>query len=362
MRKLFLTLFSFLTLASAAQDWQKIAMVNTYATADELLADGDDDEIVAWTWLGGQGCNNYIAASQLATADLSGYKCLWIAIDRATGQDASALTELLQDEGFTPESVAALKQWYAGGGNLLLTNHATMAMTWFGRASVYPQNYGSSAGSDNSDIFYAMLTYGKDPNAEHVLVHQETDQLYEYIEKLPTGDRDDTWCIALLGGDYKEDHNCFWHFDTSDFPVKIPYEELDGFCDNGWYEKIGLVSDVYGIDMLATWAHINDFYGGAICRWKPISDDPYGHTEYKGTAITIGIGAYEWNVNSGYNPYQQNIEQLTRNALAELAPTATAIKAVDTARETPCHNLAGQRVGSSYKGLVIKDGKKIFSK
>ena len=36
---------------------------------------------------------------------------------------------------------------------------------------------------------------------------------------------------------------------------------------------------------------------------------------YRGRFIANGLAAYEWNQNSGANPYQHNIEQLTTNIL-----------------------------------------------
>ncbi len=46
--------------------------------------------------------------------------------------------------------------------------------------------------------------------------------------------------------------------------------------------------------------------------------EAYPNAEFKGTAIAIGIGAFEWNQNNGENTYQGNIEKITFNALEYL--------------------------------------------
>jgi hypothetical protein len=42
------------------------------------------------------------------------------------------------------------------------------------------------------------------------------------------------------------------------------------------------------------------------------------NNNFKGTAIAIGVGGFEWNQNSGLNIYQKNIEDITKNALEYL--------------------------------------------
>ena len=71
--------------ATHAADFDKIAMVGSYASYEELLSAGDDDEIAAAQWFNNYE-GTYISTAEIAdgTADLSQYKPLWIAIDRLT--------------------------------------------------------------------------------------------------------------------------------------------------------------------------------------------------------------------------------------------------------------------------------------
>lgn len=152
----------------------------------------------------------------------------------------------------------------------------------------------------------------------------------------------------MIGKVEKENDYCFWHFDASDFPVANNMKNVtDGTkFENEWIEKftypyavqysnqINSVYTVYGVQPLATGYSITDYYGGVIARFYPInfSSVSVAHNdytgEYKGTAITVGTGYYEWNIKSGTNEYKSNIEQLTANALKELTSTAPANETV----------------------------------
>jgi hypothetical protein len=62
--------------------------------------------------------------------------------------------------------------------------------------------------------------------------------------------------------------------------------------------------------VLATWQQVTDYqYAGIV---------DFHETGSYGECIAIGVAAYEWNQNSGTNPYQANIRRLTKNALDKL--------------------------------------------
>jgi hypothetical protein len=83
--------------------------------------------------------------------------------------------------------------------------------------------------------------------------------------------------------------------------------------------KLTTWESTHNVTALGSWGQVQDYFGAAIARWNPT-------TTYKGTCITIGVGAYEWNIKNGTNPYQANIERMTKNALDELKDGQTALK------------------------------------
>ncbi|MDE6134789.1 MAG: DUF4960 domain-containing protein, partial [Muribaculaceae bacterium] len=58
---------------------------------------------------------------------------------------------------------------------------------------------------------------------------------------------------------------------------------------------------------LATWGHVRDHCVAGLVEFNANAEH--------GRCIANGLAAYEWNQNSGVNPYQHNIEQLTTNIL-----------------------------------------------
>ena len=59
--------------------------------------------------------------------------------------------------------------------------------------------------------------------------------------------------------------------------------------------------------VLATWGHVRDHCVAGLVEF-------YANANH-GRCIANGLAAYEWNQNSGPNPYQHNVEQLTSNIL-----------------------------------------------
>lgn len=63
--------------------------------------------------------------------------------------------------------------------------------------------------------------------------------------------------------------------------------------------------------ILGTWSGITDYFMMA-------NFETYPNSQFKGTSIAIGVGAFEWHQNNVVNPYQKNIEDITRNAIEYL--------------------------------------------
>ena len=82
-----------------AADFDKVVMVGSYASYEELQANGDDDEKAAAEWFNNYG-GKYVSTAEIAdgTADLSNYQAIWIAIDRVTTDINTFRSECLGGE------------------------------------------------------------------------------------------------------------------------------------------------------------------------------------------------------------------------------------------------------------------------
>ncbi len=335
--------------ATQAADFDKVVMVGSYASYDELLSTGDDDERAAAEWFNSYG-GKYISTAEIAdgTADLSNYQAIWIAIDRVVAQPFEQATTadyiasfrnncLGGEKGFLNETVkTAITDFYKNGGNLLLTNHACILLKDFGRIDRDPENVTFAEGVDNQDIIDVNVVLGTWADAPQTF-DRSNDPLFDGItmETAQRPNGKEYKVFHMTGPGWKEDHNCFWHLDDA-------YDgDATGNGDVNHYQ--GLYSQ-WQVTPLGMWPHIEDYYGGAIARWD-------ANDTYQGKCITIGIACYEWNQNNTTNPYQGNIERLTYNALNELSPDGTGA-AVETIEE------AEEIVGTTYytlQGIEIKD-------
>ena len=335
--------------ATQAADFDKVVMVGSYASYDELLSTGDDDERAAAEWFNEYG-GKYISTAEIAdgTADLSNYQAIWIAIDRVVAQPFEQATTadyiasfrnncLGGEKGFLNETVkTAITDFYKNGGNLLLTNHACILLKDFGRIDRDPENVTFAEGVDNQDIIDVNVVLGTWADAPQTF-DRSNDPLFDGItmETAQRPNGKEYKVFHMTGPGWKEDHNCFWHLDDA-------YDgDATGNGDVNHYQ--GLYSQ-WQVTPLGMWPHIEDYYGGAIARWD-------ANDTYQGKCITIGIACYEWNQNNTTNPYQGNIKRLTYNALNELSPDGTGA-AVETIEE------AEEIVGTTYytlQGIEIKD-------
>jgi hypothetical protein len=116
---------------------------------------------------------------------------------------------------------------------------------------------------------------------------------------LETFPEDQRKIIKLIGPGYREDHN---------FVLWIG--DYYGIGNNNEQVYSNLFNDAK-IRHLGTWSFVNDY-------WMMANFETMPNNNFKGTAIAIGIGGFEWNQNSGLNIYQKNIEDITKNALEYL--------------------------------------------
>lgn len=268
----------------------KMAYLMTAPTIQQLP---DDDERAAASWFVTQENAELIQPSQLADLDADIYSVLWIEIDRV---GLPLGWQNLPAEIVSDETIAALRRYTANGGSLYLSNMATQLTVPLGIVpeTMAPTTYGNGDGSIGTDVWTInpylgwMFRDGGDQGFYDRTSHPvyagitlEDPNNYGYNN------------IPLIGPGQREDHNCLW--------------------DCNIYGKGGQIDVIKNFEVttnslvLATWGHVQDHCVAGLVEF-------YANAEH-GRCIANGFAAYEWNQNSGQNPYQHNVEQLTKNIL-----------------------------------------------
>ncbi|MCF0219540.1 MAG: DUF4960 domain-containing protein [Muribaculaceae bacterium] len=266
----------------------KMAYLMTAASIAELP---DDDERAAATWFIAQENAELIWPEQIADLDADLYPVIWIAIDRV-GQPWGWENLPVSDAA----TLDALRQYSANGGSLFLSNMATMLTVPLGFVpdEMQPTVYGNGDGGSGDDVWVINPQLGwmfreggdqgyydrKDHPVYNGLTFEDPNN-YGYPN------------LPLIGPGQREDHNCLW--DCNIYGKGAQIDVIKNF-------EVTTNSLV-----LATWGHVQDHCVAGLV-------DFYANAEH-GRCIAMGLAAYEWNQNSGTNPYQGNIEKLTKNIL-----------------------------------------------
>ena len=288
-----------------------IGFLSAYATPEELISNGDDDEACAWLWLK----EEYPSAAYIYFGDITDaaqldpYRVLfWMRDLENVGEDAVwAMPACVQDA--TP----AVREWYANGGNLLLWSHATAYIGTLGRIDLdmmrnNDRSIGTGAGGWNGDTWKMAVSlhpgsrFKKDASSHPIFKGLETE----------TTDR--TKLIAFKGPGWTEDHNCLF-FNWPSILTGIGNQEEA--CYNA-------VTEQFGLYPLGTWDSQIDWVS-QMNVWEA----QQGNTEFKGTVILIGNGGCEFSMKnadgtpdiSAYpknNIYQENVLTLAKNSLEYL--------------------------------------------
>lgn len=237
----------------------------------------DDDEQAAYDWFHnsykpGHGLEKVVfTPDNISNLKANDVKVLWIPINRQGNNIADVQPSAIYDH------VETLKKYVQDGGNLYLTNHATLLVSEIGRiAEQYKPNtvtYAAAAG--NSDAWGVNPRFADMDYRGHVL--------YSGFE---AGSEELNY--FLNSGTPKEDHNCLWT-NVSDYKK---------FIENTTSHILG------------KWS-----YNGETNNFGVVEFMPKG--VYKGTILCNGLAAYEWNCNG--NKYVDNIKKFTENSISYLA-------------------------------------------
>lgn len=290
-----------------------IGFLSVYATPEELLAQGDDDEASAWLWLHEEyPTAQFVSFADIKSADtLEPYRVLFWLRD-IEGENVS------EDEVFTMPAVVesatpAIRQWYADGGCLLLWSHATVYVGAIGRLDMAmlrdnDHTIGTGVGGMNPDVWNMAVSLN--PGGKFTKDHSD-HPIYRGLE---VTSNDFCRLIAFKGAGWTEDHNCLFF----NIPAALTGK---GNQDEACYNEL---TRVYGIYPLGTWDSQIDFVS-QLNVWEA----QQGNTEFKGTILCIGNGGCEFSMKNPdgtpdisahpkNNPKQENVLTLARNSLEYL--------------------------------------------
>ena len=288
-----------------------VGFLSIYATPEDLIANGDDDEASAWLWFKSEyPTGKFVSFSSITSQDVvDPYRVLWWIRD-LEGVDEKAVFTM-------PDAVQAatpyIQSWYKDGGSMLLWGHAIPFAASVGRIQLdwisgNDHAIGTGKGGYNGDVW--KMAVQLNPGSKFV-VDMSSHPIYKGIDCETSGR---TKLIAFKGAGWTEDHNCLF--------FNLP-SQLTGLGnqDLACYTTL---TETYGIYPLGTWDSQIDWVS-QLNVWEARQ----GNTQYKGTILCIGNGGCEFSMKNAdgtpdkstypkNNSYQENVLKLAKNSLEYL--------------------------------------------
>lgn len=242
----------------------------------------DDDEQAAYNWFVSDEYNpghglvkEVFTPDKIKSLSAKDVKVLWIPINRQGNNIADVQPSAFYDH------VETLKKYVQDGGNLYLTNHATLLVSAIGRIDdqYKPNTVTYGAPAENKDPWGVNPRFADMDYRGHVL-----------YSGFDAGSKGNLWDdnYFLNSGNLKEDHNCLW-------------TGISSYTD---------FIDATNSHILGKWSNNGDTNNFGVVEFMP-------KAEYKGTILCNGLAAYEWNCNG--NEYVDNIKKFTENSISYLA-------------------------------------------
>ena len=288
-----------------------IGFLSVYATPEELIENGDDDEASAWLWLHETyPTAKYVYFGEIKSIDdVDPFRVLfWLRDLEGVGEgEVFSMPEVV--EAATP----IIKEWYKEGGSLLLWSHATVYAGHLGRINLDDMKnndraIGTGFGGINNDVW--KMAVALNPGSRFTKDHS-THPIYKGLEVEST---DRTKLIAFKGPGWTEDHNCLF-FNLPSLITGIGNQE------EACYTQL---TQTYGIYPLGTWDSQIDWVS-QMNVWEA----QQGNTDFQGTLLCIGNGGCEFSMKNAdgtpdksahpkNNIYQDNVLTLAKNSLEYL--------------------------------------------
>ncbi|UKK51029.1 DUF4960 domain-containing protein [Prevotella sp. E13-17] len=290
---------------------QKVAFLSQYASPEECVNMGDDDEASAWLWFHETYPNSkFLSASDIkATEDLADYRVLFYIRDIDSGNEDDAWNQPVSIQQATPY----IREWYKAGGNMVLWQHAVAFITDLGRMDrdmmrSVDHRVTIGNGSWNGGIWHMAVQINP---GSYFVEDFSSHPLYKDVDVRTDGR---SKYVTVKGPAWTEDHNIVFH----NLPSLITgYNNQDPRC----YDAL---TEIYGIYPLGVWDSQIDWVS-QLNVWEARQ----GNTECRGTLLCIGNGGCEFSYkNSDGTPdknayphnsqYQSNVLKMARNAIEYL--------------------------------------------
>ncbi len=288
-----------------------IGFLSVYATPDELVQNGDDDEASAWLWLHETyPTAQFVPFSTITSKDaVEPYRVLfWLRDLEGVGEE-----DVWNIPAVVQSATPVIKEWYKEGGSLLLWSHATTYIGHLGRLNLDDMKgndhvFGMGFGGINDDVW--RMAVQLNPGGRFSKDHS-SHPIYKGLEVTST---DRTKLIAFKGPGWTEDHNCLY------FNLPSLYTGI-GNQEEACYTQL---TQTFGIYPLGTWDSQIDWVSQ-----MNVFEAQQGNTEFKGTILCIGNGGCEFSMKNRdgspdksahpkNNLYQDNVLTLAKNSLEYL--------------------------------------------
>ena len=240
----------------------------------------DDDEQAAYNWFHnsykpGHGLEKVVfTPDNISDLNATDVKVLWIPINRQGNSIEDVKPSAIYN------NVETLKKYVQEGGNLYLTNHATLLTSAIGRIDEQyePKEVAYGAAGKNTDTWGVNPRFADMDYRGHVLYSG-------FVAGSKNNLGDDNY--FLNSGTSKEDHNCLW--------TGVSYTDFIKATNS---------------HILGKWSQNGDTNNFGVVEFMPSGD-------YKGTILCNGLAAYEWNCEG--NEFVNNIKKFTENSISYLA-------------------------------------------
>ena len=288
-----------------------IGFLSVYATPDELVANGDDDEASAWLWLHETyPTAQFVPFSTITAANvIEPFRVLfWLRDLEGVGEG-----EVWDMPADVQAATPIIREWYKQGGSLLLWSHATVYAGHLGRINLddmknHDRAIGTGFGGINNDVWKMAVELYPDHKFKK---DHSTHPIYKGLEIETNAD---TKLIAFKGPGWTEDHNCLF-FNLPSLMTGI------GNGEEACYTQL---TQTFGIYPLGTWDS-QIWWVSQMNVWEA----QQGNTDFKGTLLCIGNGGCEFSMKNTdgtpdksahpkNNIYQDNVLTLAKNSLEYL--------------------------------------------